>query len=129
MRTGDHREVNIPLGVSEPPCLCIHRTLGPGLLEAVYEACLCHELGLARLEFVRQFRLPVIYKSFATGCDLRIDVIVEQIPVPEIKSVTQLLPVHEARLLTYPRVSGMKMGLLLNFNEETMKQGIRRRAL
>jgi GxxExxY protein len=107
----------------------VHRTLGPGLLEAVYETCLCHELALAEIGFVRQYRLPVIYKGHPVECDLKIDVIVEKALVLEIKSVTQVLPVHEAQLLTYLRVGGFKMGLLLNFNEETLKQGIRRRML
>jgi GxxExxY protein len=107
----------------------VHRTLGPGLLEAVCETCLCHELALAGMAFVRQHRLPVIYKGHPVECDLKIDVIVEKALVLEIKSVTQVLPVHEAQLLTYLRVSGLKMGLLMNFNEETLKQGIRRRML
>jgi GxxExxY protein len=107
----------------------VHRTLGPGLLEAVYEACLCHELARAGMEFVRQRRLPVVYKGHPIECDLKIDVIVEQILIVEIKAVQQILPVHEAQLLTYLRVSGLKMGLLMNFNEATLKQGIRRRLL
>jgi GxxExxY protein len=107
----------------------VHRTLGPGLLEAVYEVCLCHEFTQAGMEFVRQHRLPVIYKGHPVECDLKIDVIVEQTLVLEIKSVAEILPVHEARLLTYLRIGGFKMGLLLNFNEETLKQGIRRRLL
>ena len=107
----------------------VHRTLGPGLLEGVYEACLCHEFTQAGMRFVRQQKLPVIYKGHPVECDLRIDVVVEQILVPEIKSVAQILPVHEAQLLTYLRVSGLKIGLLLNFNEETLKQGIRRRLI
>ena len=107
----------------------VHRTLGPGLLEAVYEACLCREFQHAGIVHVRQQKLPVIYKGELVECDLKIDVIVEQSLILEIKSVYQLLPVHEARVLTYLRVSGLKMGLLLNFNEETLKQGIRRRVL
>jgi len=107
----------------------VHRTLGPGLLEGVYEACLCHELAVAGLAFLRQLRLPVVYKGHVVDYDLRIDVLVEQTLVLEIKSVHQILAVHEAQLLTYLRVSGLKIGLLLNFNEETLKQGIRRRVL
>jgi GxxExxY protein len=107
----------------------VHRTLGPGLLEAVYEACLCRELAQSRMEFVRQRRLPIVYKGHPIRCDLKIDVIVEQILIVEIKAVQQVLAVHEAQLLTYLRVSGLKMGLLLNFNETTLKQGIRRRLL
>ena len=107
----------------------VHRTLGPGLLEGIYEACLCHELNVAGLAFLRQYRLPVVYKGQPIDYDMKIDVLVEQTLVLEIKSVLQLLPVHEAQLLTYLRVSGLKLGLLLNFNEETLKQGIRRRVL
>ena len=107
----------------------VHRTLGPGFLEGIYEACLCHELAVAGLAFLRQLRLPVVYKGHVVDYDLRIDVLVEQTLVLEIKSVHQILAVHEAQLLTYLRVSGLKIGLLLNFNEETLKQGIRRRVL
>src|SRR3954451_10450193 len=103
----------------------VHRTFGPGLLESVYEACLCHELAMAGVAFGRQIKLPVVYKGHPVDAGLRIDVLVEQSLVLEIKSVHQVLPVHEAQLLTYLRVSGFKMGLLLNFSEETMKQGIR----
>jgi GxxExxY protein len=107
----------------------VHRTLGPGLLEGIYEACLCHELTVAGLAFLQQHRLPVVYKGHPIDYDMKIDVLVEQTLILEIKSVHQLLPVHEAQLLTYLRVSGLKLGLLLNFNEETLKQGIRRRVL
>ena len=105
----------------------VHRTLGPGLLESVYEVCLCRELVLAGIPFVRQQKIPVLYKGESVDCDLRIDVIVNQSLALEIKSVHQILPVHEAQLLTYLRVSGLPLGLLLNFNEATMKDGIRRR--
>ena len=81
------------------------------------------------MEFVRQRRLPIVYKGHSIECDLKIDVMVEQILIIEVKAVQQVLPVHEAQLLTYLRVSGLKMGLLLNFNEATLKQGIRRRLL
>ena len=107
----------------------VHRTLGPGLLEIVYETCLCRELALAGIGFVRQQKLPILYKGEPVDCDLKIDVIVEQSLVLEVKAVQQILPVHEAQLLIYLRVSGLPLGLLLNFNEETMKQGIRRRYL
>lgn len=105
----------------------VHRTLGPGLLEIIYETCLCRELSQAGLGFERQRKLPVYYKGEAVDCDLRIDIVVEDRIVVEVKAVQQVLPVHEAQLLTYLRVTGLPLGLLLNFNEETMKQGIRRR--
>jgi len=107
----------------------VHRTLGPGLLESVYEACLCHEFARAGLPFVRQKRVPVLYKGVAVDCDLVIDILVADALVLEIKAVQQILPVHEAQLLTYLRVSGVKLGLLMNFNVEMLKDGIRRRAL
>ena len=107
----------------------VHRTLGPGLLETVYEVCLCRELGMAGIPFVRQQKIPVLYKGERVDCDLRIDVIVDRTLAVEIKVVQQVLPVHEAQLLTYLRVAGLPLGLLLNFNEPTMRDGIRRRAL
>lgn len=107
----------------------VHRTLGPGLLESVYEACLCQEFARAGLPFVRQKRVPVFYKGDAVDCDLVIDILVKDSLILEIKAVQQILPVHEAQLLTYMRVSGVKLGLLMNFNVEVLKQGIRRRVL
>ena len=104
-----------------------HRTLGPGLLELVYEACLCHELEQAGIAFIRQHSLPVVYKGQQLDCDLKIDVVVEQTLVLEIKSVRTLHPVHEAQLLTYLKLSGLRSGLLLNFNEARMLDGVRRR--
>jgi GxxExxY protein len=105
----------------------VHRTLGPGLLEAVYEACLCHELEQAGIAFIRQHSLPVVYKGQQLDCDLKIDVIVEQTLVLEIKSVRTIHSVHEAQLLTYLKLSGLRSGLLLNFNEARMLDGVRRR--
>jgi GxxExxY protein len=107
----------------------VHRTLGPGLLEAVYEACLCRELADAGLAFVRQQKLPVIYKGDPVECDLKLDIVVEQCLLLEIKSVHSIHPVHEAQLLTYLKVSGLRVGLILNFNESRMIDGIRRRLL
>ena len=100
-----------------------------GLLEAIYEACLCREFDHAGIPHERQRKLPVIYRGKPVDCDLKVDVIVEETLILEIKSVQHILPVHEAQLLTYLRISGLTMGLLLNFNEETLKPGIRRRIL
>jgi GxxExxY protein len=105
----------------------VHRTLGPGLIESVYEACLCQELAAAGLAFVRQRKLPVVYKGQRLDCDLRVDVVVEDTLLLEIKSVAMLLPVHEAQLHTYLKLSGLRVGLLLNFNEARLADGIRRR--
>jgi GxxExxY protein len=107
----------------------VHRTLGPGLIESVYEACLCQELAQVGLAFVRQQKLPVIYKGQRLDCDLRMDVVVEDTLLLEIKSVHMLHPVHEAQLHTYLKLSGLRVGLLLNFNESRLVDGIRRRLL
>lgn len=107
----------------------VHKTLGPGLIESVYEACLCEELALAGIAFERQQTIPVIYKGRHLDCDLRMDVIVESTLVLEIKSVQMLHPVHEAQLHTYLKLSGLRVGLLLNFNEARLIDGIRRRLL
>lgn len=107
----------------------VHRTLGPGLLEAVYQACLCDELTIAGIAHVQQQALPVVYKTRRIDCGLRIDVVVEDALILEIKAVSQILPIHEAQLLTYLRVSGIPLGLLINFNETILTRGIRRRVL
>jgi GxxExxY protein len=107
----------------------VHRTLGPGLLESIYEACLCRELVRAGLAFIRQQRLPVIYKGEPIDCDLIADVVVETSLILEIKSVQVIHPLHEAQLLTYLKVSDIRVGLILNFNEVRLIDGIRRRLL
>lgn len=107
----------------------VHRFLGPGLLESVYEECMCHELRLRGLEFERQVGLPVRYKGVPLDASLRMDLVVERLVVVELKSIEKILPVHEAQLLTYLRLSGFKVGLLLNFNVALMKDGVLRRAL
>jgi GxxExxY protein len=107
----------------------VHRTLGPGLLESVYEACLCHELSNAKLAFIRQQRLPVVYKGEPIDCDLVPDIVVEATLILEIKSVQTIHPLHEAQLLTYLKVSGLRIGLILNFNAVRLIDGIRRRIL
>ena len=107
----------------------VHRQLGPGLLESAYEACLCHELGLKQIPYERQKSLPVIYKGLSLECGYRIDILVDEKVVLEIKSVEGLLPIHEAQMLTYMRLGGWKAGLLINFNVPLLKQGIRRLVL
>lgn len=104
----------------------VHRYLGPGLLESAYEECLCHELSLDGLVFRRQVPLPVIYKSVRLDCGYRLDIVVENTAIIEIKSVERLLPVHEAQLITYLKLSGIPTGLLLNFNTPVLREGIRR---
>ena len=104
----------------------VHRSLGPGLLESIYEACLCHELDLASLAYERQKSLQVIYDGACLEAAYRADIIVANDLLLEIKSVEHLLPLHEAQILTYLRISGCHVGLLLNFNSVTLKAGLRR---
>jgi GxxExxY protein len=107
----------------------VHRQLGPGLLESAYEECLCHELHLRGMTFERQVDLPVSYKGLRLDCGYKMDLVVEKQVVLELKCVEKLLPVHEAQLLTYLKLSGMHVGLLINFNVSLLTQGIIRRVL
>jgi len=106
-----------------------HRALGPGLLESAYQACLCRELELHNLRFRQQVELPLVYKEVKLDCGYRIDFVVEEKVVLELKAVETILPVHQAQLLTYLRLSGLRVGLLINFNVPVLKDGIRRRVL
>ena len=107
----------------------VHKALGPGLLESAYEECLCYELNLRGLSYKRQVDPPVTYKAVKLDCGYRLDLIVEDAVILELKSVEKLLPIHEAQLLTYLRLSGKRVGLLMNFNVATLKDGIVRRVL
>lgn len=107
-------------------CIEIHRALGPGLLESAYEECLCHELSVAGIKFERQKPLPVRYKKVNLECGYRLDLVVEQKLIVELKAVESLLPIHEAQLLTYLKLSGLTLGLLINFNVPVLKSGIKR---
>jgi len=107
----------------------VHTQLGPGLLENVYEECLAHELIARGVVFERQKILPVQYKGLHLECGFRLDLLVGGLVVVEIKAVDKLIPVHEAQLITYLKLTGCKLGLLLNFNVVRLKQGIRRIAL
>jgi GxxExxY protein len=104
----------------------VHRHLGPGLLESTYEACLCRELTLRNLAFVRQKPLPVFYKGVELDCSYIIDMEVEGLVVLELKSVEKLQPIHEAQLLTYLKLSQRWLGLLINFNELRLVDGVSR---
>jgi GxxExxY protein len=104
----------------------VHRHLGPGLLESAYETCLAYELQQAGLGFERQIALPLIYKEIHLEQGYRIDLLVEEKVVVELKTVEQLTPVHTAQLLSYLKLSGCEVGLLLNFNVKLLKNGIRR---
>jgi GxxExxY protein len=104
----------------------VHRNTGPGLMESVYEECLCYELSQLGLKFQRQVELPVAYKGIKLNCGFRMDLVVEDSVVLELKTVDQLLPIHSAQLLTYLKLSGKKLGLLINFNEPLLKRGLKR---
>lgn len=107
----------------------VHRYWGPGLLESIYENSLCRELDLRNVGYHQQHRLQLIYKDTKVGDDLRLDLWVEQKVVVEVKSVSEMAPIHEAQLLTYMRLTQSEVGLLINFNVPTLKQGIRRLVL
>jgi GxxExxY protein len=107
----------------------VHRHLGPGLLESTYEQCLCHELSLRGIPFEFQRPLPVVYKGIQLDCGYRIDLLVYGEIVIELKAVDALHPIHEAQLLTYLRLGNWKVGLLMNFNAPTLKDGLKRRVL
>ena len=107
----------------------VHRALGPGLLESAYTQCLCHELRLRELPFVLEQPLPLLYKGMRLDCGYRVDLVVADAVVVEVKVVDRVAPVHEAQLLTYLRLGGWKVGLLINFNVSLLRQGIVRRVL
>ncbi|MEI6645148.1 MAG: GxxExxY protein [bacterium] len=104
----------------------VHRELGPGLLESTYEQCLAYELSHAGIAFRLQPELPVWYKGLRLDCGYRIDVLVENLLILELKSVESILPVHAAQLLTYMKLADIKIGLLINFNVQLLKSGIKR---
>jgi GxxExxY protein len=104
----------------------VHRHLGPGLLESAYEMCLCYELSQLGVKFERQVPLPVAYKGVKLDCGYRLDLVIDNQVVVEIKTVETLLPVHQAQLLTYLKLSRKRIGLLLNFNEPVLKRGLKR---
>ncbi len=104
----------------------VHRQLGPGLLESAYEECLCFELKQAAIPFARQVALPIRYKGINLDCGYRMDVLVANALVIEIKAVDRVIPIYEAQMLSYLRLSGHKIGLLMNFHSVLLKDGIRR---
>jgi len=104
----------------------VHKALGPGLLESSYEECLCHELYLRKVSLKRQVPLPIEYKGVQLDCGYRLDIVVAEQLILELKACQELLPIHEAQLLTYLKLSEIKYGLLINFNVPVLKDGIRR---
>ena len=107
----------------------VHRHLGPGLLESAYEECLCYKIEQSGLSFRRQVALPIVYKAVRLDCGYRMDIVVQDQVIVELKTVERLLPIHEAQMLTYLKLSGIRIGLLLNFNTSVLKDGIRRMLL
>jgi GxxExxY protein len=103
----------------------VHRVLGPGLLESTYEHCLARELSLKNIEFITQHPLPVEYKGVRIDCGYRVDVLIANEIILELKTVQELMPIHEAQLLTYMRLAGMKQGFLINFNVRRLKDGLK----
>ena len=104
----------------------VHRELGPGLLESTYEQCLAYELNRAKIPFQLQLELPVEYKQIKLNCGYRIDLLVDARLIVELKSADHLLKIHEAQILTYMKLAKVKVGLLINFNVEALKKGIKR---
>lgn len=107
----------------------VHKHLGPGLLESAYEECLCHELNLRKIPFQRQAPLPVVYKGVKLDCSYRIDLLVKNEVVVELKAVESIAPIHEAQVLTYMRLGGWRVGLIINFNVPIVIKGIKRLVL
>ncbi len=104
----------------------VHRRLGPGLLESAYETCLCRELYLRRIGFQQQVALPVQYRGLNLDCGYRLDILVEQSVIIEVKALGKVLPVHRAQVLTYLKLTGLRLGLLINFNVDVLRHGIYR---
>ena len=109
--------------------IAVHRVLGPGLLELAYQECLCQELVLRRIPFERQVPIPLEYRGIRLEAGYRLDILVAGRVVVEVKAMDAIAPIHEAQLLTYLRLGGWKVGLLMNFNVVVLKDGIRRRVL
>ena len=104
----------------------VHRHLGPGLLESAYEQCVCHELSINGISFERQLPVPVTYKGVRLDCGYRVDLVVASRLIVEIKAVERLLPIHQAQVLTYLKLTGLDTALLVNFNVPVVKDGLRR---
>lgn len=107
----------------------VHRHLGPGLLESAYEVCMCHELAQRGVSFRRQVEIPVVYKGVSLDCGYKLDILVDEKVILELKAVEAILPVHEAQLLTYLRLSQKRVGFILNFHVPQMRKGILRKVL
>ena len=125
---GEKEYINKLTGEVIGSAIEVHKTLGPGLLESTYEECLCRELLLRNIAFDRQKALPIHYKGVDLDCGYRLDIVVENRVIIELKACDELKPIHEAQLLTYLKLTGIKIGLLINFNVPVLKEGIKRLA-
>ena len=121
-------EINDLTGEVIGAAIEVHKALGPGLLESTYEECLCIELGLRNIPFERQKEIPVEYKGVSLNHAYRLDIVVPNKLIVELKACESLEPIHDAQLLTYLKLSGIKVGLLINFNVPVLKEGIKRLA-
>lgn len=119
-------QINKLSGIILDCAIEVHKQLGPGLLESVYEVCLCKELGLRKINYLRQLALPVKYKGELLDADYKIDILVEREIIIELKAVEILLPVHQAQLLTYLKLANKRLGLLINFNVPKLVDGFKR---
>jgi GxxExxY protein len=131
-----HRGTEVTEGTEGPFSECtydivgaaieVHRRLGPGLLESAYESCLCRELSLRGLEFQRQLAVPIEYRGLQLDCAYRLDLIVDRSVVVEVKALVKVLPIHLAQVLTYLKLTNYRLGLLINFNVEVLRNGVYR---
>ena len=119
-------DVNEVSGTIIGAAIAVHRVLGPGLLESAYETCLAYELGQRGINFERQKSLPVTYREVKLEAGYRLDLLVDGSVIVEVKAVERLLPIHDAQLISYLRLSGCSLGLLINFNVRLLKNGVRR---
>ena len=124
----DFNDINDLTGEVIGAAIEVHKALGPGLLESAYEECLSRELDLRNIPYERQKELPVEYKGAKLGCGYRLDIVVANKLIIELKTCESLEPIHEAQLLTYLKLTGIKVGLLINFNVPVLKEGLKRLA-
>jgi len=122
----DAHPLNAVSGIVIGSAIAVHRALGPGLLESAYQRCLERELTLRSVAFASELEIPVRYRGKRLDCGYRLDLVVENCVAVEVKSVEQLIPIHNAQVLTYLRLSGLPVGLLINFNVKVLRHGIRR---
>ena len=126
MQDNRYSDINSLTGEVIGAAIEVHKTLGPGLLESIYEECLCKELELRAIPYKRQQELPVEYKGFKLNSMYRLDIVVAKALIVELKACDSIQPIHEAQLLTYLKLMGIKVDLLINFNVPILKDGIKR---